>query len=65
MQGGKAGLAPAAGLALEAGQTGQAESLAPLADDLAWSIESGGDDIVGETLGSEEDNLGTNNITIR
>jgi hypothetical protein len=65
MQGGKAGLAPAARFILEAGQAGQAESLTPLADDLARRIESRGDHIIGETLGREEDDLGANDITIR
>jgi hypothetical protein len=63
--GGKAGLAPAARFALEAGQTGQAESLAPLADDLARSVESGSDDIVGGALGRKKDDLGPNHISIR
>ena len=36
-----------------------------LADDLAWSIESGGDDIIGEALGSKKDDLGANHIAIR
>jgi hypothetical protein len=57
---GKTGLTPAAGFALEAGQTGQAESLAPLADDLAWSVKPGGDDLIGEALGSQKDDLGPN-----
>ena len=57
-EGGKAGLTPAPRFALEAGQTGQAESFAPLADDLARSAEAGGDDIIGKTLSSQEDDLG-------
>jgi hypothetical protein len=63
--GGKAGLAPASRFVLKAGQAGQAKSLAPFADDLARRIEPGSDQIVGEALGCNEDDLGTNDITIR
>ena len=64
MQGGKAGLAPAARFILEDGQAGQAESLAPLADNLARSVESRGDHIVGEALGGKKDDLGADDFTI-
>ena len=46
--GGKAGLAPASGLTLEAGQTGQSESFAPFAHDLTRRVEASGDEVVGE-----------------
>ena len=52
-------------MVFEAGQTGQAESLAPLADDLAGRVESGGDHIVSETFRGEEHDLGADDFTIR
>jgi hypothetical protein len=50
---------------VEAGQAGQAEALAPLADDLAWAVETRGNYIIGETLAASRDDLGTDDITIR
>jgi hypothetical protein len=63
--GGKAGLAPAARLSLKAGQAGESESLAPLADDRLRRVETGGDEVVGEAIGSQEDDPGANNVAIR
>ena len=62
---GKAGFTPASGLRLQAGQSGKSKSLAPLADDLARRIESGGDEVVGQALIGKEDDLGADHITIR
>jgi hypothetical protein len=39
--------------------------VAPFADDLARRIETGGDDVVAEPLGGEQDDLRANNISIR
>jgi hypothetical protein len=47
------------------GLQGQAESLAPFADDLAGRVQSGGEDLVREALGREEDDLGANYVAIR
>jgi hypothetical protein len=55
--GGKAVLAPAARLALKAGQAGQAKSFTPFADDLARRVESRSDPIVGQSLRCQEDAL--------
>jgi len=63
--GGKAGLAPASGLTLEAGQPGESKSFAPFAHDLTRRVEVSGDEVVGEPLGCHEDDPGANNITIR
>src|SRR6516164_11429851 len=64
-RGGKAGLTPASRFILEAGQASQTEALAPLADDLAWRVESRGNYIIGEALGGQQDDFGANDITIR
>jgi hypothetical protein len=55
--GGKAGLTPTSGFVLEAWQAGQTESLAPFADDLPRRVQSGGDHLLREALGREEDDL--------
>src|SRR5438309_6191590 len=48
--GGKAGGTPASRLRLKTGKARQGESLAPLADNLAWGVQASGDDIVGEAF---------------
>ena len=63
--GGKAGLTPAARLSLQARQSGQGKSLAPLADDLARCIEFGGDEVIGQAFIGKQDDLGADDITIR
>ena len=63
--GGKAGCAPASRLFLKAGQAFFEEAVAPLADDLARRIESGGDEIVAEPVGGEQDDLGADDVSIR
>ena len=55
--GGKAGLMPAARLFLQARQSGQGKSLAPLADDLARRIEFGGDEVIGQAFIGKKDDL--------
>jgi hypothetical protein len=63
--GGKLRRAPASRFFLKAGEALLEEALAPLADDLSWSIEPCGDTVVVQTLGSVEDDLGADHITIR
>ena len=63
--GGKAGFTPAPRLSLQARQSGQGKSLAPLADDLARRIEFGGDQVVGQTFIGKKDDLGADHIAIR
>jgi hypothetical protein len=63
--GGKAGCPPASRLFLKAGHSLFKEPVAPLADNLARRIEAGGDDIVAEPLGGEQDDLRADNISIR
>jgi hypothetical protein len=63
--GGKAGLAPAAWLTLQAGQTSESEPLPPLANDLAGRVEAGGDDVVGKSIGRHENDSGADDVTIR
>jgi hypothetical protein len=41
------------------------KSLAPLADDLARRIEASRDDLIGEALGREQDDLGADDLSIR
>jgi hypothetical protein len=40
------------------------EALAPLADDLARRIQTSGDDVIGQSLGGEQDDLGADDIAI-
>jgi hypothetical protein len=63
--GGKAGRPPASGLLFEARQPELKETLSPLADDLAREVQARGNDVIGETLSSVENNLSADNITIR
>jgi hypothetical protein len=63
--GGKAALTPASGLTLEAGQTGESESFAPLAHDLRRRVEARGDEVIGEPFGRHEDDPGADDFTIR
>jgi hypothetical protein len=39
--------------------------VAPFANDLPWRIESRGDEIVAESLGRQQDDLRTDNVSIR
>src|SRR5713101_5757206 len=64
MLGGKARRGAAARLLFEAHEAGVMETFAPLADDLSRRIESRGDDVVGQAVGSIEDDLGTDDISI-
>lgn len=63
--GGKGGRAAAAWQLLEAREAFLKETLAPLADDLPGRIKAGGDDVIAEPKGREEDDLGSNDISIR
>jgi hypothetical protein len=63
--GGKAGCPPASRRFLKAGHAVFKEAVAPFADDLARRIETGGDDIIAEPLGGEQDNLRADHISIR
>jgi hypothetical protein len=63
--GGKAGFTPASRLRLKARQSGQSESLAPLADDLTGRVQSGSDDVVGQAFIGEKNDFGPDHITIR
>ena len=63
--GGEAGWAPAAGLFVQPGEAFEEEPVPPLADDLPRRIEAGGDDVVPDVLGGEQDDLGANHVTIR
>jgi hypothetical protein len=63
--GGKAGLAPAPWLTFEAGQTGESESLPPFAHDLTGRVETGGDEVIGESLGRHENDPGADDLAIR
>jgi len=63
--GGKAGCPPATWLLLEASQALVEEALAPLADNLARAVQAGRDDVVGQPLGGEQDQLGADDVSIR
>jgi hypothetical protein len=63
--GGKAGCAPASRLFLKAGHSLVAETVAPFTHNLAWRIESRGDEIVGESLGRQQDDLRADYVSIR
>jgi hypothetical protein len=63
--GGKAGCPPASWLLLEAGEALVEEALAPLTDDLARGVQTRGNDIVGQPLGGEQDQLGADDVSIR
>jgi len=58
-------LLPAARLRLETWQASQGESFTPLAYDLAGRIQAGCDDIIGKTFAGEQDDLGTDDVTVR
>jgi hypothetical protein len=40
------------------------EAFSPLADDLARQIETRGDDVIGDALGSEQNQLRPDDVTI-
>jgi hypothetical protein len=63
--GGKAGWSPASRFLIEARQAVLEEPLAPLADDLPRGIETGGDELVRERLGREQDQFGADDVTVR
>jgi hypothetical protein len=61
----KAGWTPAARLLVEAREAVLEETLAPLADDLAWRIHARADLVVAEAGRREKHDLGADDITIR
>jgi hypothetical protein len=61
----ESGLYPASRLRLQAGQSGQGESLAPFADDLTGRIQTRRDNVIGPSQIGEEDDLSANHIAIR
>jgi len=63
--GGKAGWAPAARLLVEAREAVLKEAMTPLADDLPWRIQARADLVITEAGGSQEHDLGADDITIR
>ena len=63
--GGKARRSAATSVLFETGKAHFVETLTPLADDLAWGVESGSDDIVCQAIGGVEDDFGADDITIR
>src|SRR5713101_2022968 len=63
--GGKVGGSAAPRLRLEAGKPREGKSLAPLADDLARSVQVSSDDVVGEPFRRKQHDLGSDHITIR
>jgi len=63
--GGKEGGTPAPRLRLQARESREGESLAPLADNLARRIQASSDNVVGETFRGEQYDLRSDHITIR
>jgi hypothetical protein len=62
--GGIAGWAPAPGLLLQPREAFGAKPLAPLADDLAGSIQARGNDVIREAVGGQQHDLRSNDIAI-
>ena len=63
--GGKSPRAARPGLVAEAGETPFEEPLAPLADDLAWRVQTLADHLVGQAVGGVEDDPCAQNVYIR
>src|SRR5688572_2640671 len=63
--GGNAGFTPASRLFLKARQSVFEDTVAPFADDLARHIEAGGDEIVAEPVGGQQDDLRADDVSIR
>ena len=63
--GGKEGGTAAPRLLLQAGQSHQGKSFAPLAHDLARRVQACGDHIVGHVLRGQEHDFSSNDIAIR
>jgi len=63
--GGKAGWAPASRLLIEAGEALVEETVAPLADNLSRGIQARRDDIVGQPPGRQQDELRSDDVSIR
>ena len=56
---------PAASFRLKTLQASQGESFTPLAYDLPGRIQAGCDDIIGQTFIGEQDDLGSDDVTVR
>ena len=63
--GGKAGWSPASQRLVEARKALVEEPVAPLADDLPRGIQTRRDDIVGQSLGGQQDKLRADDVSIR
>jgi hypothetical protein len=63
--GGKAGWPPASRLFFQAREALLKEPVAPLADNLPWGIQTRRDDVIGQALGGQEDQLGPDDVSIR
>jgi hypothetical protein len=55
---------PASRLRFKTWQASQSESFTPLAYDLPGHIQPGCDDIIGKTFVGEQDDLGTDDVTV-
>ncbi len=64
-QRGKAGWTPATGPLRQTSQAFLEESLAPLADNLPRRIDSCRDFIITQSVGGIQDNLGSDDVSIR
>jgi hypothetical protein len=63
--GGKAGWPPASRLLIEAREALVEETVAPFADNLPRGIQARRDDIVGQSLGGQQDELRADDVSIR
>jgi hypothetical protein len=63
--GAKAGQPPDLGFFLQPGEAFFEEALSPFADNLPGRVQTVGDDIVEQTLNGRQDNLGSDDISIR
>jgi len=63
--GGKAGRSPASRPCLKTRKPLDIKAPAPLTDDLAWHIETGGDPVVAKPLAGQKYDPGSHNVSIR
>jgi hypothetical protein len=63
--GGKASWSPAARLLFKTGQSQDAETLAPLADDLTWRAEPRGNNVIRQSLAGQQHDLGADDLPER
>ena len=62
---GKAGRSPASGMLFEPRQPEIEETFSPFADDLAREVQPRGNDVIGQTLSSVENDLSAADVSIR